>query len=288
MENTYALEIAHVVREDGLAHAGAVFRPHGDTRKPVAVLMLHGIAGKFYYPVYLRLGQLMSEQGYLFITANNRGHDFGFDTFRAGGGERLILGSGWERFSESPLDIDAWISYGISQGAAGVVLVGHSYGGIKATYYAGLRQDLRVRGLVCASAPLVVARLSNPQLVGLARNMVAQGKGRELLPWGIIPFGPGTISAESYLDAVSANIDVFGQLAPGSSVERVTCPILAMYGTAEEQVGTALELDIIRRNARSAPSVDTALVEGMDHGYSGHEEAVAKLVMDWMGRVVLG
>jgi alpha/beta superfamily hydrolase len=41
----------------------------------------------------------------------------------------------------------------------------------------------------------------------------------------------------------------------------------------------------VQRNARSSSRADTALIEGANHLYHDREEAVAKAIYDWLGRL---
>ncbi|HEV8636550.1 MAG TPA: hypothetical protein VG370_20210 [Chloroflexota bacterium] len=121
------------------------------------------------------------------------------------------------------------------------------------------------------------------ETTALAERMVAEGRGDELLPYGMLGPGFTTRTAAAYLDYLRALPDVFGAASADPPIAQVRCPVLAFFGTQEPERGAAADLDLIRRNARAA-RVDTRLVEG-DHGYTGHEEAAADVIADWMATI---
>ena len=57
--------------------------------------------------------------------------------------------------------------------------------------------------------------------------------------------------------------------------------MLALFGTVQD-TGTAADLEMIRRNAKAAERVDTALVEGANHIYTDRESDVARVILDWL------
>jgi hypothetical protein len=112
--------------------------------------------------------------------------------------------------------------------------------------------------------------------------MVAEGRGSDLLPWGISPAGGGTVSAQTYLNRAQTNVDVYGFHTPAPAIGEIRCPLLAFYGTDEAWVGGAGDLETIRRNARSAARVETRMVDGSDHVYTGCEPTVAAIIAEWV------
>ncbi len=284
MARNYEEELVYSETEDGLLLEGAVIRPTSPSAKPLAVVWIHGLTGRFYSLSTVRIGRALAERGYTFVTGNNRGHDFGA-IYRTKAGERLIVGGGWERFDESPRDVAAWVGFAVSLGLGGVALLGHSLGALKVCYYQALRQDSRVAGLIAASPPIRAGQ-TDPSLLEQAERMVAEGRGADLLPWGISQAGAGTQSAQTYLNRALTNLDVYGFRSPNPAVSRIRCPLLAFYGTNEEWVGTAADLEIIRRNARSAARVETRMFEGADHSYTGHEDEVGLAIAQWVDQLI--
>ncbi|MGH2355983.1 MAG: alpha/beta hydrolase [Chloroflexota bacterium] len=284
MTSAAAEEIVWIESEDGLRLDGAVHRPTGGEAKPIAVVQVHGHTGRFSHPVHIRLGRGLAHHGYVSVTGNNRGWAFGETTLRRG--ERVVIGGGWERFHETPLDIGPWVDFALGLGVRAVALLGHSFGGPKVVYYQAQRQDPRVVALICASpGPMTDVMTPTAEALALAKQMVAEGRGQHLLPWG--SHRGSTLSAQAVLDRAPANratYDVFGLYTPSPAVGRVACPILAFYGS-RENLGMP-ELERIRRAATAAPRVDIRIFEGADHAYTGQEQEVASGVAAWLDSVI--
>jgi alpha-beta hydrolase superfamily lysophospholipase/molybdopterin converting factor small subunit len=255
-----------ITTEDGLALDGAIFLPERRATDAIAVFV-HGLTGRFSSPVTVGICRALAARGIAAISGNNRGHDFGFPVNRPDG-TRTLYGGGWERFTEAPLDIAAWIDRATVERPGGVILIGHSLGALKVGQYQASRQDPRVKVLVAASPPLGASRL-NPELLALARQMVADGREQDLLPWGSSRAGAGTHSAGTYLDRERGNLDVYGDHTANPPVSRIAVPLLALFGTDEAWVGGAAELAVIRRHATASPRVETCLIAGADHSYTG-------------------
>jgi pimeloyl-ACP methyl ester carboxylesterase len=272
---SHAEQIVYTTSEDGFILEGLVIQP--SSTPSTAVVWIHGFTGKFYTPPIVGIGRHLAAAGFSYVTGNNRGHDFG-TMLRRNNGEAALAGGGWEIFDESPRDVAAWIGVA-AEHAERVVLLGHSLGGLKVVHYQATRQDPRVVGLVAASPPLRAGRIP-PETVAMAEKMVAEGHGQDLLPWKLIPAGAGTMSAQTCLGWAGGKIDVYGNDTPEPAVAQVRCPILAFYGTNEEWVGGAPDLETIRRNATAA-HVTTRLIGGADHSYGGYERDVAAAIIEW-------
>jgi pimeloyl-ACP methyl ester carboxylesterase len=282
MAKAYSEELVYTDTADGLTLEGVVIRPTAESTRPVAVIWIHGLTGRYYAKSSILTGRDLAAEGYTFISGNNRGHDFGARIMRQSG-DALLAGGGWERFDESPHDVEAWIAFSGSIGFERVVLIGHSLGALKVAHYQALRQDPRVAGLVAASPPIQAARV-DPEMQKLAERMEAEGRGQDLLPWGSSRAGAGTHSAATFLNRVQTGLDQYGLLTDDPAIGKVRCPLLAFFGTVQDTGGQA-DLEMIRRNAKSAERIDTAIVDGADHVYTGKESAVARVLAGWLGGI---
>jgi pimeloyl-ACP methyl ester carboxylesterase len=288
MVRLYTEELVYTETEDGIILAGLVIWPDGRPAKPIAVVWVPGFSINFYHPSFVAIGRELAGLGYAFVIGNNRGHDIGAHLWRkkedADGMTRTYGGAFWERFEDSPRDVAAWIGFALSLGFQGVGLVGHSFGAKKVVYYQARRQDPRVSGLVVASTPIAAPAL-DPELVALSEQMMAGGRGMELLPWGsLITFFVGTLSAQTYLSRVP---DLFGVSSAHAEIGKIRCPLLVCCGTNESD-DPALSLETIqahetiRHKAAASPKVDVAMFEGANHGYDNHEGEVAEALAHWI------
>ena len=282
MTKAYSEEIVYTDTEDGLILEGVVIRPTTAGPRPFAVVWVHGLTGRFYEKCSLLPCRDLAAEGYTVVSGNNRGHHFGARIPRKAAAP-VLAGGGWERFDESPHDVDAWITFVTSLGFERVVLIGHSLGALKVAHYQALRQDPRVAGLVAASAALPIARL-DPEVTALAERMEAEGRGQDLLPWGSSRGGAGTHSATTILNRVRTGLDQFGLDDPDPAIGKVRCPVLAFFGIVQD-TGAEADLERIRRNAKAAERVDTAMVEGSNHIYTDRESAVARVILRWLDTI---
>jgi pimeloyl-ACP methyl ester carboxylesterase len=278
-------EIVWIRTDDGIRHDGVVIRPAGPPTG-TAVVWMHGFTGHFSEPHQITIGRRLAERGHLFVSGDNRGHHHG-----AGLGERdgqtRMGGAWWELVSESWLDVKAWLDFAETLGPARLVLAGHSYGALKVTWYQGERQDPRLAGLISASGPVRPpgrrAELGEP--LALARRMVDEGRGLELLPFGSTGRPGGTLSAQALVDRGTSLVDVYGMAGGDSPLAKVRCPFLAILGTNEPEIGSPADLETMKRNARASSRAETAVIEGADHVYTTTAGDVASAIAGFLGRL---
>ncbi|MCC7371285.1 MAG: alpha/beta fold hydrolase [Chloroflexi bacterium] len=281
MPTTHTEEIVYTETGDGFVLEGVALRPLS-APKPLAVIWVHGLTGRFYARTQMLVSRRLVADGYTVVSGNNRGHDFGARISRTSG-EPVLAGGGWELFDESPQDVDAWVTFAAGLGFERIVVIGHSLGALKAAHYQATRQDARVAGLVAASPPIQATRV-DPRLVALARQMVAEGRGRDLLPWGSSRAGAGTHSATTFLNRVQTGLDQYGLDTADPAIGQIRCPILALFGTVQD-TGDEQDLAMIRRNAQAAASIDTVMIDGADHVYTGREAAVGQVIVEWLAKI---
>lgn len=287
MKATHSEQLVWVESEDGYVLEGAVIRPSGRVRQGRPIVWIHGLTGKFYAPTIVTIGRALAARGHVFVTGNNRGRDFGAILrtralpAQLPTGQRLIAGGAWELFEESPRDVAAWVGFAAGIGNGEVILLGHSLGSLKVPYYQAQRRDPRVKAIIAASPPLRAWR-SSDAMREQAQKMEAEGRGRDLLAWDFMEAGAGTLSAQTVLGWDRANIDIYGERTPDPVIAKIDLPILAFYGTEEASIGSAADLETVKRNAKSAPRVDTTMIAGSDHNYNGREREVAAVIADWV------
>jgi pimeloyl-ACP methyl ester carboxylesterase len=286
-------ELVFVDSEDRLSLHGLFFRPASPTAN-VPILWIHGLFSSFYEGMYVALGREMAGRGYVFLSVNTRGHDFGA-ALRDPNGAPVTGGSGWERLEESPRDVASWVDFLAASGYRRVIVAGHGLGARKAAFYVTERHDARVVGLVAAS-PIVLKYPGGAptdeerNLLATARQMLAAGRGGDLMPW---PPEGCSMSAATYLDhedpdAPFSNVfSLTGHSRTSPLSEELKIPILAFFGSQERSSDgrdRGGELGLFRHGARSSPQVSITLVRGADYWYTGRVSAVA----DILAKFVMG
>jgi pimeloyl-ACP methyl ester carboxylesterase len=167
----------------------------------------------------------------------------------------------------------------VETGTRQVVLVGHSQGASKVVAYQGQRADPRVGGIILAS-PEQHGHWADS--LSTAQQFVAAGRAAELLT--IFPEEPWyQLSAQNIVSRAHLLGQAYATEQGTPYLAKITSRILAVYGTNGD-VGGQRELDMLRQTAQQAARVDTELIAGADHVYTGCEEKLATLIADWIAR----
>ena len=279
-------QLVYVRSNDNIWNGGVMFTPPKDAAKPIAVIWIHGWGANFYEPQYVMIGRALAERGLTTIAVNTRMHDIGTSATERNG-KRVRGGGYWGVASEEPRDVAAWIDFAEKQGFQHVVLVGHSAGWAAVRSYQSEQQDPRVVGLVLASGEVRgEAAPPDPELLAQANRLLADGRGDDLLRLPNRSF-PSFVSAATYADIAKSppeQIDFFGVRTANAAVTRISCPILAFFGTRGD-VGTEADLQLlkssIQRQSNGPRRVDIAMIQNGDHMYSGEQSQVAETIANW-------
>jgi dienelactone hydrolase len=279
-ERYYTEELVYVDREDGLALEGALVLPAGRQPASTAIIWVHGNTSRFYDYPYLLVGREVARRGYPFFTVNTHGHDV-ISVIWGANGEDKPGGASWERFSEVPHDINAWIGYASERGFERVVLAGHSFGANKVAYHAAQHPgDPRIQGVIAASPDIKWS--APPERLRQAEALEADGKLDGYMPHlDENPTWYG-MSVRTFLERARIAQHVFGSETQTPYISRVRVPVLAFYGTEEGWLGSRADLEELRRHAPEVPRFDVATIESGDHVYWGKHVEAAELITGWV------
>lgn len=268
--------------QDALDLAGLLIQAPGARQKAAALcIWVHTRQQNFAEPEYVGIGRLMVSLGHDFLSVNTRGHDFG-SWYRTADGP-VLFGSAWERFSDSVYDLDAWVDFAVREGYRQIVLVGHGFGGAKVVHFQAQRNRPEVAAIVLASSGAAVRDKFSEAEADLAARMVAEGRGRDLMPWGTGgDTYTSTVSADWYVSRERMHAELYGTESLPPAIARVRVPVAAWYGARESRKNrdVAAFLDWLEANAVQAPRFHRTLVPGMGFFYRGHEPRVADLLCD--------
>jgi len=246
------------------------FWSHGSKLRKRLLVYVHGMHSNFYSSElrkqFLREGP---KHGCDVISFNNQGAGQGTNT---------------ERFRDCLADIDAVLKFAKRQGYRSFVLVGHSTGCQKITYYQALRQDKRVEGIVllaigddCAITRRDLGR-QYAKFIAKARRMVKRGKGDDLLGAPKIP----PFSARRFLsiaDPKETEAKMFAFDGKLQHFRKLKCPVLVVLAGSDEYETIRPQKAIaILDNAYRGGQFEGWIVRGADHGFHGDEAKVVKLV----------
>jgi pimeloyl-ACP methyl ester carboxylesterase len=286
-------ELVYVRSTDDVVSAGVRFAPAKSSAKLLAIIWVHGWGTNFYYPSYVGIGRGLAAHGFVTVSVNTRMHDIGNVEKYTFGGKRVRGGGYWGVTSQDARDIAAWIDFAERLGFKRVVLVGHSAGWASVARYKVETGDRRVAGLVLASGMIGAAPPNDPELIAKAQGLVADGAGEDLLRLPNRSF-PSFISAATYLDMENTPDeykDFFGVASMQTpAVTRVSCPILAFFGTKGD-IGGEKELNLlqstVQRHVGAPVNVTTTMIVNGDHEYVGEEAQVADKIADWADAVLV-
>lgn len=268
-----AVELVELRRDDGHP-IDALWYPADDPR--VAVLHVHGKGSSVLSGPSRFLPPLLP--GIAHLAVNMRCHDL---AYTVGTDDWAVDGGMWEDLSTGHLDLAAGVAHLRERGVEQVVVSGHSSGG----FYAAdlMPRDAGIAAWVLLS-PLTTNKNPFPlwwpdpedrdRAAALARAMVAEGRGRDLIP---VSGWYQAISAASLVQRLEEPDGVWLE-----SVAHATSPVLMAWGDAEPR--HALWDDLFRRFARGA---DRRLVlAGADHYYRGQERDLAAAIADFLASAV--
>lgn len=277
--------LVHVVTEDGFTLSGAIYTPTAPIGPMATIVWTHGFTVSYDIQQWVTLGREVAARGHRFLAGQNRGHDLGSRLWPTATGKASTIGGGWwERFDEAPRDVAAWIELARHDlGVGPLALFGHSFGTHRVLRYLADIGDGQVDGVGLVSGNVRRHESVRSDVLALASQMVAQGRGEELLPPGSYAdfVGNNTVSAQTYVSWGGQALDLFGLRTPGV-LAQIRRPIFACFGTNGD-IGNEKDLALIREKASSSAAVHTTLIAGADHGFLGKERPLAEAIVEWVG-----
>ncbi len=293
------------ITSDHLLLPGILFEPaiRGDT----ALLFIHGKGGSLASDPTLveALKRNTLDRGIAFLTVNTRGHDYlaNGNTFMNGVFEERQVGHCVERFEDSVLDIAAWIDLLGERGYTKIVLLGHSLGALKATFYLTETGDSRVKALVLVSPPDIFGLLKkalggrSPASCNDPSSVVSspppsrskRGSPESFLagdmdyPW---PISNATIESFVGQHARTNLFPFHARNGDFSLFAKLTLPVFVCWGTREEALVTRPP-SALRRLRRCTKSLCFRghIFKDVPHSYRGAEEKLARAVMKWLKQI---
>jgi len=244
-----------------------------------AALLFHGNAMNFYTGPMRFLPPALTRIGLACLAFNRRGHDI-----LSTRSSRAAEGGAFQLTREGIEDNRLAAGWLARRGFPAPVVVGHSNGGMLAVCHVCDHPETPALVLLSAHGggkSIVQNGGKSGLMVGdrteefaqRAREMVAAGRGRELL---LMPGWWYTISAESFLDRLTETPDTL-ELAPG-----IRCPTLYVRGDREPREQYPAE-DF---QSRSEGRCTVEIVSDCDHFYNGREEAIQTLLCSWVARIL--
>jgi pimeloyl-ACP methyl ester carboxylesterase len=176
-------------------------------------------------------------------------YDWGYLTFDNRGAHVLedwqVSGAAVEKFTDSHLDIEAWLNYLKSTGVKNVILSGHSLGAEKIVDFVNWYNDPMVKGLILLSPADTAGaqegweEKSETSYQKKAEEMVSNGDGENLLRDEKAHAGVLPISAETYLNFFSKDSHLRQALPfKANELKKIPLPTIAIVPDKDEWCST--------------------------------------------------
>ncbi|MEO8033764.1 MAG: alpha/beta fold hydrolase, partial [Acidobacteriota bacterium] len=211
-------------------------------------------------------------------------------------------GSAHEVLRKCVPDIDGAVAELRRRGFRDFTLVGHSTGANKVAVYDHFKPRNSIRRYVLLGGgddtglsydALGPRRFQ--KALARARAMIAARRGEELAPASL---APQTLSWRSLYDMFNPdgdyNVFPFLEALRGIRLGRrplfrfvraIRKPALILYGGEDEYCFGGVEACVSELTDALAPgrNFEIAIMEGADHGFSGREEELVRIIVDWIG-----
>jgi pimeloyl-ACP methyl ester carboxylesterase len=287
-------ELVRFEATDGLALAGLLYQPSRKSDR--AVIFLHGTGGSSVFESK-RTNVLAAEftrAGFAYFPFNNRGAH----VMRRGGDG--MIGCAYERIRDCVFDIDGAVRELRRRGYRDITLVGHSTGANKIAVYDHYKPRNFIKRYVLLGGGddtgLLYQELGARRFQSAlkkAREMIRARRGDELVPPSIHKL---PMSWRAFYDMANPDGDynVFPILETdrGLRLSRkprfrylhaLRKPSLFLYGEHDEYCidGASTAVAVLANALGPKPDVEIGILSGADHGFSGKEPQLAKVILQW-------
>lgn len=281
-----------MVTSDNLELVGALYQPDNGSNK--VLVHVHGMAGNFYENKFLdAIAQTLTDAGIAFFAFNNRGCEYIKDLYRINGDRRNIvrIGDTFERFEECILDIRAAIDFVADNGFSEIHLSGHSLGSPKIAYYISESKDSRIKSLLFLSPAdmigLAVIDKDYAEDMAMARKMIAEGKGDEIMPkmiWDDCYLSANTFMDLSAKDSKVGSFNLYDPNDPLETLGSITLPTITIMGRKDGALSISIDQTMkrIKEAMKSSAHVETVILGDANHGYMGYEQDLAEAIKTWI------
>lgn len=270
---------------DGRPLSGLLFTPViRDAKKKPAFLLLHGWTGDVLAGSSHWLGVMLAQEGYTVLAMQNRTSGFKNQSSNL--------------FPEVASDIKGWLDYLEKIGHTSVIGEGHSFGGIRFSYYLSQTQDSRIKGLVYLAptrdAPawlreaLGAARYD--ALVAEAEKAVREGNGSKHLIHASF-FMPPPAEANKvpfeilqYADSFISTWGPKAETVHTQKVAMIKVPTLSLAGSKDVFVDQDYLVKFKKSAGGPSEFVWYGGPDGAPHSFEGYEGRVSADIIRWVER----
>jgi pimeloyl-ACP methyl ester carboxylesterase len=281
---------------DDVPLAGLLYEPKRRTNR--ALVFLHGTGGASVFEsrrTNLLAGEF-TRNGFAYFPFNNRGSGL----MKRGGG------MAYELIREAVFDIDGALRELRRRGYRDLTLIGHSTGANKiAVYDAREPRNFAKRYVLLAGGDdtgLMIDALGvagHARAMKRAKEMIRARRGDELIPpslWHATMNAPmswrslydmgnpdGDYNVFPFIEALRGRR--FSRKPRFRHLRKIRKPAFVLYGDRDEFCYGDVAACVAALAEVAPPKMELAVMEDADHGFSGKERELARLIVNWIDAV---
>ena len=280
---------------DGVALAGVLYEPKRATNR--AAIYLHGTGGSSVFESKRtnKLAEVFTRGGVAWFPFNNRGAH----VMRRIGD--AMGGMAYERIRDCVFDIDGAIRELRRRGYRDITLIGHSTGANKVAVYDFYKERVQAKRYVLLAGGddtgLLYTHLGARRFTAAlkkAREMIRARRGNEIVPKALSDL---PMSWTSFYDMANPdgdyNVFPFLEVMRNLRLSRkprfrhlrgIRKPTLVLYGENDEYCYGNVPrcVAILDEALGPKPNMELAIMKDADHGFSGREEELGTVLVQWI------
>lgn len=299
-----ALQLTNFYSTDNLKLPALHYKSNSNTKKVALFLHGNGSSSVFYKADFMNtLAQELCKNDIAFFPFNNRGAHIVkiLKQQTSEGEERVAYGMAYELINECVADIDGALLHLQTLGYETFYLIGHSTGANKIAVYNKYKPNSKIAKYVLLAGGddtgLYYDELGKEKYYKTleeCRAILAEGKGRKIIPKRIMQL---YISYQSLYDTINPDGDYnvfsfyearhsnpFSNRKLFDTYRRIRKPTHVIYGAADEYCYGRVEdcVNILKNQSRDLSNFTYTTVSGADHGFTGYEAELAKIIANWL------
>lgn len=285
---------------DGVELSGLLYEPSSPRGR--AAIFLHGTGGASVFDSRRTnlLAGIFVAAGIAFFPFNNRGAHLLRRLRRAGKRKSVPGGMAHELIRGCVPDIDGAIAELGRRGYRDITLIGHSTGANKIAVYDHYKRRNRVKRYVMLAGGddtgLMYEQLGPRRFASSlekARQRIRERRGEELVPPSVSHL---PLSWRSFYDVANPdgdyNVFPFLEALRGIRLSRrsrfryvraIRKPALLLYGERDEYCYGDVSSCVAILAGVAGNNFELATMADADHGFSGREEELGRVIVGWMG-----
>ncbi|HEY3056522.1 MAG TPA: alpha/beta hydrolase [Thermoanaerobaculia bacterium] len=282
---------------DGVELSGLLYEPRRRTKR--AAIFLHGTGGASIFDSRRTniLAAAFIDKRIAYFPFNNRGAHLA----RRLRGRKKSIGGGmaWERIRDCVYDIDGAIRFLRSRGYRELYLIGHSTGANKIAVYDHYRHRNAIRRYVLLAGGddtgLMYEQLGARRFQSVLERARQRRTSDEFVPRSISKL---PMSWRSLYDTINPdgdyNVFPYLEIMRGVRLSKrgrfrhvrgIRKPAFVVYGDRDEYCYGDVSRCVEILADAAGPNFEFAVMEDADHGFSGREEELARLMIHWLSRI---